>query len=103
MNEEYDKAKDAFTTALEKGEEGSRVYNNLAFTFAKLGNYRAARETFERGGSEAKAQNNIGYLYLREGKNSEAALAFEKAIELSPAFYREAHDNLQAAKGALQE
>ena len=103
MNNEYDKAKDAFIMALQKGEERSRVYNNLALTFAKMGNYRAARETFEREGSEATAQNNIGYLYLRDGKNKEASVAFEKAIELSPAFYREAHDNLKTATGALQE
>ena len=103
MNGDLDKAKDAFTTALIKGEDRSRVYNNLALTFAKMWNYRAARETFEREGSEATAQNNIGYLYLRDGKNKEASVAFEKAIELSPAFYREAHDNLKTATGALQE
>jgi len=30
-------------------------------------------------------------------------VAFERAIELSPAFYREAHDNLQTARGAMQK
>jgi len=103
MSGEYSKAKDAFTTALEKGEERGRVYNNLALTFAKMGKYRAAQETLKRTGSEATAQNNMGYLYLRDGKNKEAAVAFERAIELSPAFYREAHDNLQTARGAMQK
>lgn len=103
MNGEYDKAKDAFITALEKGEERNRVYNNLAFTFGQLGNYRAARATLKKMGNEATAQNNIGYLYLRDGKNKEAAVAFEKAIELSPAFYREAYENLNMATDALQK
>jgi Flp pilus assembly protein TadD len=103
MNGEYDKAKDAFITALEKGEERSKVYNNLAFTFAQLGNYRAARATLKKVGDEATAQNNLGYLYLRNGKNKEASVAFEKAIELSPTFYREAYENLNMANDALQK
>jgi Flp pilus assembly protein TadD len=103
MSGELGKAKDAYTTAIEKGEEGSRVYNNLAITLSKLGEYRMAREAFKRAGSEATAQNNIGYLYMLDGKNKEAAEAFEKAIELNPAFYGIAHENLRAAKDALQE
>ncbi len=103
MSGEFDKAKDAFTTAIAKGEVGSKVYNNLAFTLNKLGEYRMAREAFNRAGDAATAENNMGYLYLLDGKNKEAALAFEKAIELSPAFYGKAHDNLRAAKEALQE
>jgi len=103
MSGEYDKAKDAFITALEKGEERSKVYNNLAFAFAQLGDYRDARATLKKMGNEATAQNNIGYLYLRNGKNKEAASAFEKAIELSPTFYREAYENLNMANEALQK
>jgi Flp pilus assembly protein TadD len=103
MSGDYGKAKDAFTTAIEKGEEGSRVYNNLAVTLSKLGEYRMAREAFNRAGSEATAHNNIGYLYLLDGKNQEAAQSFEKAIELNPAFYGKAHENLKAAKGALED
>ncbi len=97
------KAKEAFTTAIEKGEETSKAYNNLAITLGKLGEYRMAHEAFVRAGSEATAQNNMGYLYLLDGKNKEAAAAFEKAIELSPVFYGKAHDNLRAAKEALEE
>jgi Flp pilus assembly protein TadD len=86
MSGEYSKAKVALTTAIEKGEDGSRVYNNLAVTLSKLGEYRMARAAFNKAGSEAMAQNNIGNLYLLDGKNKEAAAAFEKAIELDPAF-----------------
>ncbi len=103
LNEKYGKARDAFVTAIEKGEDGSRVYNNLAVTLAKLGKYRAAYKALKKAGSDATAQNNIGYLYLLDGKNKEAVLAFEKAIELNPAFYAKAHENLKAAKAALQE
>jgi Flp pilus assembly protein TadD len=84
----------------EKGEEESRVYNNLALSLAKLGKYREAHGAFNRVGSEATAQNNIGYLYMLDGKNKEAALAFEKAIELSPAFYKAAHENLKDGEGS---
>ncbi len=100
---EYEKAKDAFITAIEKGEEGSKVYNNLALTLGKLGEYRQAQEAFTRAADEATAQNNLGYLYMLEGKNQEAALAFEKAIDLSPSFYHTAHDNLKRANDNLHE
>ncbi len=103
MSGEYGKAKAALTTAIEKGEDGSKVYNNLAVTLSKLGEYRQARAAFNKAGSEAKAQNNIGYLYLLDGKNKEAAAAFEKAIELDAAFYGKAFENLHSAKDALQE
>lgn len=100
---DLDKAKEAFTAAIETGEEGSRVYNNLGLTLARQGNYLSAREAFKRAGNESAAQNNIGYMYLLDGKNREAATAFEKAIELRPAFYEMAHDNLKTASGAFQE
>jgi Flp pilus assembly protein TadD len=103
MSGELGKAKEAFTTAIEKGEEGSKVYNNLAITLSKLGEYRLAREAFNRAGSEATAQNNIGYLYMLDGKNKEAAQAFEKAIELNPVFYGKAHDNLKTVRQDLQD
>ncbi len=103
MNGEFEKAKDAFTAAIERGEDGSKVYNNLAFTLAKLGEYRAAQEAFKRVGNEATSQNNIGFLYMLDGKNKEAAQAFEKAIELSPVFYTKAYENLNAVKDASQE
>ncbi len=103
MNGDYNKAKDAFFTAIVKGEKGGRVYNNLACTYAKLGEYRLAQEAFKQAGNEAQAQNNMGYIYMLEGKNKEAAKAFEKAIELNPAFYEKAHDNLKAVNDALQE
>ena len=101
MNGEFDKAKHAFTTAITKGENGSKVYNNLAFTLAKLGEYSMAREAFKKAGSEATAQNNIGFLYMLNGKNKEAEQSFEKAIELSPAFYGKAHENLNTVKDSL--
>ncbi len=98
---DYSRARDAFLNAIVRGEEGSRVFNNLGVTYAKLGDYQAAREAFARAGSAAAAQNNLGYLYLLDGKNHEAAIAFEKAIELNPSFYGKAHDNLRSAQEAI--
>jgi hypothetical protein len=40
---------------------------------------------------------------MLDGKNKEAENAFERAIELSPAFYGKAHDNLDTVKDALQD
>ena len=58
-------------------------------------------EIFKKGGDEAAAYNNIGYLYLIEGKYNEAINSFKKAIEINPRFYVRAHENLKKAEAAV--
>ncbi len=65
---------------------------------SKLGRYELAMEAFKKGGSNAKAYNNLGYIYLKEGKRDKAIRSFEKAIESQPTFYIKASDNLNKAK-----
>jgi tetratricopeptide (TPR) repeat protein len=65
-----------------------------------LGKYGEALELFKKSGNEAEAYNNLGYIYLLEGKNKEAIVAFEKALDLSPGFYVKAYENLNRAKAA---
>jgi Flp pilus assembly protein TadD len=103
MSGEYEKAEEAFVAAIEHKETGSKVYNNLALTLGMLGDYSGAYKAFRKAGDEATAKNNMGYLYLRDGKNKEAVQAFEKAIERNPAFYSKAHDNLDAAREAMKD
>jgi tetratricopeptide (TPR) repeat protein len=55
-------------------------------------------EAFKKGGGEARAYNNLGCIYLRQGKFEEAIHLFEKAIEIEPGFYARASENLNKAK-----
>jgi tetratricopeptide (TPR) repeat protein len=74
-----------------------------ALALGKLGDYSGAYKAFKKAGNEATAKNNMGYIYLLDGKTADAVQAFEKAIELNPAFYAKAHDNLDAARSAMKE
>ena len=96
----YEKAIDSFQEALKTEDPKGQIYNNLAMTLCKLGRYGEAFEVFKKGGNEAEAYNNLGYIYLLEGKNKEAIDAFEKALDLSPGFYVRAYENLNRAKTA---
>jgi tetratricopeptide (TPR) repeat protein len=65
-----------------------------------LGRYGDALEAFRKGGGEAAAYNNIGYIYMTDGKYEEAIKTLEKAIEIRPSFYVKANENLKKAKAA---
>jgi tetratricopeptide (TPR) repeat protein len=55
-------------------------------------------EAFKKGGDEAKAYNNMGFVYLKMGERDKAIRSFEKAIEIRPTFYLKASENLKKAK-----
>lgn len=56
-------------------------------------------EVSRRGGSDASA-NNIGCVYLDQGKYKEAIEYFERAIEISPLYHQQAGENLTKARMA---
>jgi tetratricopeptide (TPR) repeat protein len=67
-----------------------------------LGRYSEALEVFRNGGNEASAYNNVGCMYLDQGKYKEAIGCFEKAIEISPTYHEQAGENLRRARMAYQ-
>ena len=72
-------------------------------TLVKMGSYQRAFEAFKRGADEAKAHNNMGMVYLKEGRPEEAITSFEKALETNPSYYLRASENLKIAKMALAD
>jgi len=98
----YEKAINVFYKALEKKYFSKKTYNNLALALAKLGRYQEAFEAFKNGGDLPQAYNNLGCIYLYEGKLEKAIECFEKAIEKSPGFYTEANKNLKKARMAYR-
>lgn len=100
---EYEKAVNSFNLALKTEPSNARILNNLAMALCRLERYDEAVEVFERAGGRASAYNNIGYIYMVEGKSSEAVRAFEKAIESNSRFYVKAYENMMNAKPASGE
>jgi tetratricopeptide (TPR) repeat protein len=99
----YDQAITAFgnALALSDPQEQKKIYNNVGMTLVKLKRYDQAFEAFKRGSSEAVAHNNMGIVFLQQGKPKEAIASFEKAIESNPSYYAKASENLKMAKMAL--
>lgn len=93
-----ERAVDAFMQALEKHYTQDRIYNNLGLALSKLERYDKALEWFKKGGSEAKAYNNLGCIYLSQGKTKKADKCFQMAIELDPTFYVLASKNKSKVK-----
>ncbi len=98
MTGENEKAANAFYKALETGYSRNRVYNNLGLVLSKSGRYKEAMEAFRKGSDRARANNNMGCMYLAQGEFEKAAGCFTKAIEINPSFYVRASENLRKAK-----
>ena len=60
-----------------------------------LPNLRARLAEMRIETDRARAHNNLGCVYLAEGKMEKAAQCFHKAIEINPTFYVKANENLQ--------
>jgi Flp pilus assembly protein TadD len=97
---DYEEAVGSFNEALKFETNSDKVHNNLALALCKLGRYPEAIEVFKKGGSEASAYNNVGYVFLMEGNYQKAMEAFERSLEINPGFYVRAYENLNKAKTA---
>ena len=103
FNGEYEKAAEVFMRTLRVDDSRNKVCNNLALTLSKLRRYEDAFNIFKRCGNEVTAYNNIGYVYMMDGKYKEAVKSFEKSIEMSPKLYVKAYNNLKKAKMVVEK
>jgi tetratricopeptide (TPR) repeat protein len=100
----FDKAADAFLKAFNIDPGNRRICNNLGLALYRLGNPEDALEAFKKGGSDAAAYNNIGYLQMKDKKYNSALAALEKAIDANPSsYYERAQKNLDKVKDALKK
>jgi Flp pilus assembly protein TadD len=68
---------------------------NQGLVHARLGNDATAIQAFMHVLNEADAYNNLGYIYMMNGKTPAADEYFQKAISLSPTYHRLANENLK--------
>jgi tetratricopeptide (TPR) repeat protein len=98
LSKNYDAAIKDFRNALKNGYAVPKVYNNLGMALSKKGEYEAALNAFIKGNGEAGGYNNLGCVYLEMGKYDKAVESFEKALALSPCYYRRAAENLKIVR-----
>ena len=88
-----------FRLAMQGSRDPERSANNLGLLLVRLGRPAEALEAFRAGGSDARALNNLGYALYLQGEVVRARALFEKALDLSPAYYETAGENLKQAVG----
>jgi tetratricopeptide (TPR) repeat protein len=81
-----DAAAERCLAAIELDPNLNVAHNNLALTFAALGDLQRARTEFAAAGDEATASYNMGLVHMAGGDYDSAAAAFEMAIKLRPTF-----------------
>lgn len=94
VREEYQEAILSFVRALNLQPSNQQISNNLAAAHALNGDEFTAVNLFKETVGEAAAYNNIGYLYMTQGRFDKAEKALRTAISLNPRFYSRAQANL---------
>lgn len=90
-----------FERALEIDPKFERAWLNKALVHARNGDTDAAFEAFRHTLDEASAYNDLGYIYMLDGRYDEAEQFFQEAISASPTYHALAHANLNQLR-ALQ-
>ncbi|MDT8420462.1 MAG: tetratricopeptide repeat protein [Desulfuromonadales bacterium] len=99
----YTRAIDAFQGALARSPENLRARNNLAAAHILAGDEVKGLSMFKDTVGQAKAYNNVGYIYLVQKQWDRAEKAFSKALELSPDYYVKAAKNLDYLKTLIAD
>jgi Flp pilus assembly protein TadD len=102
VQQKYPQAILSFLQALNINRESVRIKNNLATAYALNGNTAKALRLFADTVGEASAHNNLGYLYMTQGKLELAEEHLKRAIAIHPKYYPKAQENLARLKQAKQ-
>jgi len=80
----YEEAVRALREGLRRAPSTRRMRNNLGFVYGRLGLYNRARREFERGGSRAEAESNLGLVFEEAGDPESACERYREAVRLDP-------------------
>ncbi|WP_022942117.1 tetratricopeptide repeat protein [Psychromonas hadalis] len=76
----------------------NRAWTNLGLVYVRKNQYARAIKTFKQVMTEYEAYNDLGYFIMLDGRLDEAQYFFQKAIDLSPRYFRKAYSNLEQVK-----
>lgn len=80
----YEDAVRALREGLRHDPASRRMRNNLGFVYGRLGLYNRAMHEFERGGSRAEAESNLGFVFEQSGDHDAACERYHEAVRLDP-------------------
>jgi Flp pilus assembly protein TadD len=91
---EYREAVVSLQQARQLNPTDQQIGNNLAMALALAGEEQQALALYGKTVGEAAAWNNLGYLYMTQGRHDDAERALRRAIDVNPRYYRKAKENL---------
>lgn len=89
------KAQGYFLWAIKLDNGFKKAIYNYALTLARQRHYDEALSVFARVMEVEEANNNTGYLAMKNGDYDKAELYLRQALKLSPHYFQRAHLNLQ--------
>lgn len=95
-------ARTALQRALKADPGYELAWRNLGLVHARERNYSAALEALGRTSKEPEAYNDVGYVSMMAGDYTQALTFFNKAMQLSPAYYVTASENARNAERLMQ-
>lgn len=97
LSGDQDAAIQTYEQAVTAGSASPKLHNNLGVAYAHRQRYADALNSFKKATDEPRAYNNLGITLLGMGQAKQAAVCFEKAIEMNPQYYEKATENLRQA------
>ncbi len=92
---DWDGAQQLFDQAVQADPKYERAWINLGLVHARRGEDEASLRSFRRVMDDPSAYNNIGFVFMMEGKYDQAGRYYEQAISSSPAYHAQAQENLK--------
>jgi tetratricopeptide (TPR) repeat protein len=100
LHSDWENAKINLQRAIELDEALPEPHNNLAMVLTKLGDEKGAILELLKTATSPIAFNNMGVLYMQEGKFDRARQFFEQALRLEPR-YELAQSNLKTIEALM--
>lgn len=79
-----EEAVSAFRKALENNPNNKTAHANLGYAYGLKGMHELALIEFKLSSDEASAYNNLGYVYTKNGKLTEAIESYNNALKINP-------------------
>lgn len=95
---ELSQAENYYKKAINLDPRFKRAWTNLGLLYVRKNQYSRAIQTFKQVMSDFEAYNDLGYFVMLDGHLDEAEYFFQKAIGLSPSYYKKANANLELVR-----
>ncbi|MFT6926234.1 MAG: tetratricopeptide (TPR) repeat protein [Psychromonas sp.] len=91
-------AENYYRKAINQDPGLKRAWTNLGLLYVRKNQYSRAIQTLKQVMSDFEAYNDLGYFVMLDGNLDEAEYFFQKAIDISPSYYKKANANLDLVR-----